>query len=137
MTNSVTTQILTDGPRNVTVKCEGVLDSSDLANTTVLDPAVLFGIDNTGLVKALHLQIKEIMFNIEDLLEVRLFWDATTPKRIEALTGRGTFNYDRVGRLTDNSGPGSTGKILVATEGWSTGKILSFAFTMECVKQQT
>jgi hypothetical protein len=137
MANSFTTQILTDGPRNVTVKCEGVLDTSDLANSTVLDPALLWGIDNTGLIKASHLQIKEVMYNVEDLLEVRLFWDATTPKRIEAFTGRGKFNYDRVGRLTDNSGAGSTGKILVATEGWSAGKILSFAFTMECVKQQT
>ena len=48
MANSVTSQIIIDGPRNTVVKVAGILDTSDLASTVVADPAVLVGIDNTG-----------------------------------------------------------------------------------------
>lgn len=137
MANSYTIQVLVDGPRNTVVKVEGILDTSDLSLITVVDPALLAGIDNTGGVKAKHFRIKEIIHNIEDLLDVRLFWDATTPARIEALTGRGKANYEKFGGLQDNSGAGSTGKILLSTQGWTIGANLSFSLILELVKQQT
>ena len=137
MANSVTTQILVDGPRNTVVKVEGVLDTSDLAYMTVIDPAVQAGIDNTGALKAKHYRIKKILHNVEDGLETRIWWDATAPVRIEALTGRGKLDYEEFGGLQDNSGAGSTGKICLTTEGWATGKVLSFSLTLELVKQQS
>lgn len=137
MANSVNIQTILDGPRNAVVKVEGILDTSDLATTTLVDPALLFGINYTGLVKAAKLRIASITYNVEDLLEVRLAWDATTDVRIEQLTGRGRMCFAHFGGLVDNSDGGATGKILISTEGWSAGKILSFTVVLELLKQQS
>ena len=135
MANSTTTQVIVDGPRNVVVKIEGILDTSDLPSTVICDPSTYFGMDNTGLVKALGLIIDRVQFAIEDTLECRLAWDATTPTRIMELTGRGTEKYERFGGMTNNSGAGRTGKILLLTEGWAAGKILSFTLVLSLKKQ--
>ena len=137
MANSVNTQVVLDGPRNCVVKVEGILDTSDLASQVIIDPATLLGTDNTGGLKALGLRIERITFSVEDFLECRLAWDATTPTRIEELAGRGVAKFERFGGLTNNSGAGRTGKILLSTEGWTTGKTLSFSLILEMVKQGT
>lgn len=137
MANSTTTQILLDGPRNVVVKFEGVLDSGDLASTTVLDPSALQGIDFSGAVKAQNLRIEEIQYSIEDLLSVNLFWDATSPVRIEELVGRGKMKYWNFGGLVNNAGAGRTGKITATTQGASAGQILSFSLIITCIKTAT
>ena len=137
MANSVNYQTIQDGPRNVVVKIEGILDTSDLASTVAVDPSLLAGMDNTGLVKALDLIVDRIQFSVEDTLEVRLAWDATTPTRMVELQGRGTEKYERFGGLYNNSGAGRTGKILISTEGWAAAKILSFTIILTLKKQGT
>ncbi len=134
MANATAIQVLLDGPRNAVVKFTGVLDTSDLASMTVVDPALLGGIDNTGTLKATTLRINKILHNIEDGLSVNLFWDATTPVSIEELTGRANPCYEDFGGLLNNSGAGRTGKITATTEGW-TG-IKSFSLILEMVKAQ-
>ena len=135
MANSVNTQIVLDGSRNCVIKVEGILDTSDLASTVIVDPSTLQGMDNTGTVKALDLIIERIQFSVEDLLECRLAWDATTPQRIVELQGRGTEKYERFGGLTNNSGAGRTGKILLSTQGWAGN--LSFTLLLTLKKQGT
>jgi hypothetical protein len=137
MANSVNTQIIQDGPRNVVVKIEGILDTSDLASTVAVDPAALAGMDNTGSIKALGLIVDRVQFSVEDLLEVRLAWDATTPQRMIELTGRGTEKFERFGGLTNNSGAGRTGKILISTQGWVAAAVLSFTVILTLKKQGT
>lgn len=137
MANSVNTQIIQDGPRNVVVKVEGILDTSDLASTVIVDPAILTGMDNTGTLKALGLIVDRIQFSVEDLLECRLAWDATTPQRMVELAGRGTEKYERFGGLTNNSGAGRTGKILLSTQGWVAAAVLSFTLILTLKKQGT
>lgn len=136
MANAVTVQTLLDGPRNTVIKVVGVLDTSDQALMTLVDPALLCGIDNTGLVKAKHLIINRVVLNIEDALAVYLWWDATADVLIDQFTGRGHQEFQKVGGLWDNSGAGSTGKILLSTQGWTAGT-LSFSLELELVKQQT
>jgi hypothetical protein len=135
MANSVNVQVLQDGPRNCTVKVEGVLDTSDLASQVLIDPAVLGGMDNTDTQKAATVAIQRLVFEVEDGLELRLAWDATTPVRIAQLTGRGTSKFEHFGGLVNNGGAGVTGKVLLSTEGWTTGKILSFTVILELRKQ--
>jgi hypothetical protein len=137
MANSVNIQTILDGPRNVVVKVEGLLDTSDLGSTTLVDPALLTGMDNTLTVKAAKLRIMRMHYNVEDALEVRLVWDATTAVRVEALTGRGKMDFCDFGGLVNNAGAGVTGKLLLSTEGWSAGKLLSFTLVVELVKQQS
>lgn len=144
MANSTSTQILVDGPRNVVVKFEGVLDTSDLSSTTVIDPATLSQIEFTGALPT-RLRIDKIIHNVEDTLSLNLFWDATTPVRIEEITGRGKQEYRDIGGLKNNAGTwsggtftpaaGFTGKITATTQGWAASGVLSFSVTLYCVKQ--
>ena len=137
MANSVNIQIVQDGPRNCVVKVEGILDTSDLASQVLVDPSTLTGMDNTGQLKALDLIVDRIQYAVEDLLEVRLAWDATTPQRMVELSGRGTEKYERFGGLPNNSGAGRTGKILISTQGWVASAILSFTLLITLKKQGT
>jgi hypothetical protein len=137
MANSVNIQTVLDGPRNCVIKVEGILDTSDLARTLLVDPSTLAGMDNTGLVKPLGLIVDRIQYSIEDTLEVRLDWDATTPSRMVELDGRGTEKYERFGGLTNNSGAGRTGKIFMATQGWAAAATISFTLIISLKKQGT
>lgn len=128
-------QILQDGPRNVIVKFEGVLDTSDLASTVVIDPAALSPMDAPNNRLASKLAIKKITYNVEDTLSVNLFWDATTPVRIEEIVGRGKMDFYKSQPLQNNGGAGVTGKITATTQGWTTAAILSFSLIIEMIKQ--
>lgn len=134
MANSTSIQILEDGMRNVVVKFEGVLDTSDLASTVIVDPAALSQIDSFGN-PASQLRIDCVQYNVEDTLSVNLFWDATAPVRIEEFTGRGVQKDYMFGGLTNNAGAGKTGKITATTQGWTTGAVLSFSLIIKMVKQ--
>jgi hypothetical protein len=138
MANSVQTQILEDGDRNVVVKLVGILDTSNVSLTTLLDPATLTSVNTSGLnsQKAETLAIKKVTFDIEDGLAVNLYWDATTDVPIWRFTGRAMANAEFVGFLQNNAGAGKTGKILYDTDGYSSG-VLSFSLLIECIKQWT
>lgn len=131
MANNVTTQILVDGARNVVVKFEGVLDTSDLASTVVVDPAALAGIDNTGSRKATGFRIKKLTYNVKPNLSLNLFWDGATPGRIEELTGVDNTIFEQFDGLTNNA-TSPTGKITATTTGWS--GIATFACVLELTK---
>ena len=133
MANSTSIQILNDGPRNVVLKLDGILDTSDLSSTTVVDPALLSDMDING-VKASKLRINKIVYDVEDLLDVELFWDAATPVRIWNLVGRGKVDVHRTGGISNNA-TNPTGKITMTTQGWTSGAILSYTIILELVKQ--
>ena len=136
MANSTTIQILEDGAAHTVIKLEGVLDTSDVSSTVVVDPAAQSSVDPTGsnYLKATKYKLDKIIHNIEDGLAVNLFWDATTPVRIEELTGRAKVDYRDFGGLQNNAGAtGFTGKVIYTTEGWS--GIKSFSVILYLTKQ--
>jgi hypothetical protein len=133
MANSTTIQTLVDGPRNTILKLDGLLDTSDQASTVIVDPATLSDYNING-VKATKLRINKINFDVEDGLDVELFWDAATPVRIGNLVGRGKVDAWRYGGIVNNA-TSPTGKITLATQGWSSGTILSYTIVLELVKQ--
>lgn len=134
MANSVTTQVLEDGPENVVIRVEGVLDTSDLASTVIVDPANYGDIGPYAGLKASKLRIKQTLFNVADGLSVNLFWDASTPVRVQELVGRGQHNHRPAGGLQNNASS-PTGRITLTTTGWSTGKIMSFVLYLVMGKQ--
>lgn len=134
MANVTSVQTLLDGPRNWVVKVDGVLDTSDLANTTLVDPAVLSA-NLPGQNPYTQLRIDCIDYDVEDALELRLLWDANTPVKIWELTGRGTIEAAKYGGLINNAGAGKSGKILYATQGWAAGLTLSFTALVKGIKQ--
>lgn len=134
MANSTALQTIVDGPRNVVIKYEGVLDTSNLSSSTVVDPALLSDMDING-VKASQLRINKIVYDVEDGLALNLYWDATTPVPIWNLVGRGKIDAWRFGGIPNNAGAGKTGKITADTQGWTSTTTLSFTIILELVKQ--
>ena len=133
MANSTTIQTLVDGPRNTILKLDGLLDTSDQGSTIIADPATLSDYNING-VKATKLRINKINFDVEDGLDVELFWDASSPVRIGNFVGRGKVDAWRYGGIVNNA-TSPTGKITLQTQGWSTGAILSYTIVLELVKQ--
>lgn len=133
MANSTTIQTLVDGPRNVILKLDGLLDTSDQGSTIIVDPATLSDYNING-VKATKLRINKINFDVEDGLDVELFWDAGTPIRIGNFVGRGKVDAWRYGGIVNNA-TSPTGKITLQTQSWSIGTILSYTIVLELVKQ--
>ena len=128
MANVVNTQVLIDGKRNAVVKITGVLDTSNVASTTIIDPANFSGVP-TGF------RIDHLDYSISDPLEVRLQWDAATPIDILPIAGRGKMSFHNFGGLTDNA-TNPTGKINILTTGYTTGTLI-FSVVLEMVKQGT
>src|ERR1022692_1331192 len=135
MSNSLNSQVILDGPRNFKVKIVGILDTSDLASTTIIDPSTMSVMSQNF--QPDRVRIERIVGNVENGLEARLFWDATSPVYIGTFTGHGHDEYEKAGGLPlPNPEPvGTTGKILLTTQGWNTpGDVLSFTLEIECVK---
>lgn len=127
MANSVTIQTIVDGAANTIVKITGVLDTSNLTSTTVLDPATLVPVPT-------QVRIDHVDYSISDQLELRLQWDATTPVDIMPLAGRGRMSFWNFGGLQNNAGAGKTGKILLSTVGYASGTQV-FSLILELRKQ--
>jgi hypothetical protein len=136
MANEFNIQVIQDGTRNLVLKATGVLDTSDLAQQVLIDPALTQGIDNTGKLKAGSFRVQRIIYVVEDGLVANLWWDAATPMRIDDLVKAGHMEYREFGGLPNNAGVGKTGKILIGTQGWATGQILSFSLVMHLLKVQ-
>ncbi len=101
----------------------------------IADPALMWP---TPDVACSQMILDRVTYMVEPLLEVRIWWDATTPVYILDFTGAGhTPDYRRFGGLTNNAGAGKTGRVLLSTQGWTASAILNFTLTLEFVKQGT
>ena len=67
MANAVTVQTLVDGPRNVILKVEGVLDTSNASAVELIDPATLSAIDLHGQLPT-KLRIDKIVYDVSSPL---------------------------------------------------------------------
>jgi hypothetical protein len=135
MANSFLTQVLENGPSNYIVKLTGVLDTSDLAATTAIDPSSFVDNDTgSGVLTATTVRIDHIDYSLTDQIEVQLQWDATTPVVALPVAGRGRMSFWNFGGLQNNAGAGKTGKLLIQTTGWTSGTQV-FSIVLECKKQ--
>jgi hypothetical protein len=136
MANSVQIQTLVDSERNLVVKLVGILDTSNVSLTDLIDPALVASVNATGLnsQKPTKVAIKKVTYDVEDGLAVNLYWDATADVPIWRFVGRGFVMGEHIGFLQNNAGAGVTGKVLYDTDGYSSGS-LSFSLLIECIKQ--
>jgi hypothetical protein len=132
MANSFDVQVLSEGSRNAVIKLTGVLTSSDLPLTTAVDITTLNqgGIGPTPTA----VRIDYIDYSIADQLEVQLLWDATTPKELLPIAGRGRMPFNNFGGLQNNAGAGKNGNIKILTTGYTSGTQV-FSVILELVKQ--
>ena len=136
MANVTSIQTLVDSERNLVVKLVGILDTSDVSLSTLVDPALVAAVNSTGLnpQQPSKVAIKKITYDVEDGLAVNLYWDATTDVPIWRFTGRGFVMAEQFGFLQNNAGTGSNGKVLYDTDGYSSGTV-SFTLLVEFIKQ--
>lgn len=135
MANSFTTQVLEEGPSNYIIKLTAVLDTSNLASTTAIDPTTFVDNDTGyGPLTSTTVRIDHIDYSISDQLEVQLTWDATAPVVALPIAGRGRMSFWNFGGLQNNAGAGKTGKLLISTTGWASGTQV-FSVILECKKQ--
>jgi hypothetical protein len=133
MANSVTTQVIQDGPRNYVLKVNMLLDTADVTITDLITPS---GLSSLGDINGAcsRVSIQRIEYDVEDTLTVNLYWDATADVPIVRLVGRGTFEDERLSGMPNNAGAGITGKVQYDTQGWSASAILAATFTIYAIK---
>lgn len=125
MANSLTTQTIIDGPRNLVIKVTGVLDTSDQGLITVVTPSATFR--SPPFVNLVHID-----YAISDQLEVQLQWQGTPNQVMMPLAGRGRMSFTDFGGLPDNATT-PTGNIQLLTTGWASGTQV-FTLVLEMVK---
>lgn len=112
MVNTVTTQKVIDGERNVVTKTTILGDGSGEETVTqLLDVSTFSGAP--GTVKIIRIQAYLTGFSVS------LLWDATTDVTIIELPADDDINQDFkvFGGLINNSGTGKTGDIMFTTVG--------------------
>lgn len=134
MANVTSIQVLENGGTRYVVKVTGILDTSDVAITDLIDTtAAGFQPSNLGRETApTTVAINRIEYDIEDSLAVNLYWDATADQLATSLVGRGKLKFDPP--MNNNAGAGKTGKLQYSTQGWVASAILSFNVTVYCIK---
>lgn len=133
MANSVTTQVILDGPRNYVLKVSMLLDTSDVSITDLITPS---GLSSLGDINGAcsRVSIERIVYDVEDTLTVNLYWDATADVPIARLVGRGEIDQTKFGGMPNNAGAGITGKVQYDTQGWSASAVLAATFTIHAIK---
>ena len=126
MANVLSTQILVDGERNVVVKITGVLDTSNVSATTVVDPASFTPLPT-------NFRVDRVDYSVDNPLAVRLVWDATADVDILTLFQSGNMKFAKIGGLRNNAGAGVTGKIQLLTQGYTAGT-LTFSVVLTLIK---
>lgn len=126
MANTVTTQTLLDGPRNLVILLTGVLDTSNEARTIKVDVSSYDPVPT-------KVRVDKIQYSIAGALQVLLDWDATTDVTFVVLSGQGEIEACKFGGLQNNAGAGVTGDIYLTTLGYSAGTV-SYTVLLEMTK---
>lgn len=129
-----------DGATQVTLNNAATATNTGLTFTLVagaivaVDPAQLGFMDFANQQRPNQIRIDRILYTVEEGLDVRLLWEATANVYIIDLVKAGHQELKRFGGYQNNAGTGKTGRILLATEGWTTG-VKEFTILLELVKQ--
>lgn len=125
MADTVSTQILLDGPRHAVVKITNLSDGTGESAVAKVTASSLSGAPATVNVERVH-------YNVNGMVAT-LLWDATTDDRMLELSGYGTFDFSHFKGLTNPKSTGYTGNILLTTTGHSAGD--SYSIVLELLKQ--
>lgn len=122
----VTTQIVTDGARNLVVHLTGYSDDGAGENAVTK-------VDVTGLTPPCsRLRLQRINGSVNGG-SVRLLWDGDTPAQFAVLAGGQVEVCHPPGRGLNNEEVGTNGNVLLSTVGFDTGA--GYDLTLEFVKK--
>lgn len=129
MANTVTTQTIHDGDRNLVILLTGLLDTSNEARVIKVDVS-------SYVPACTKVSVERIKYSIASQLTIILDWDADTDVRFAALTGDGELCMGRSGGIVNNAGAGVTGDIYLTTVGWASGS-QAYTILLEMTKRGT
>ena len=119
MADTVTSQIIANGPRYHIVHLTNISDGTGESLVTKVD---ISACDLGNGVFATKASVKEIQWSIQGFTSVRLFWDHTTDNTLAVLAqGNGYSEFGMLGMLNDPGGAGGTGDILLSTAAATSG----------------
>lgn len=130
MADTVTSQTIVNGPRNLIMKFTNESDGTGESAVKKVD-AQSATFANQGVVPGIHLKIARVTFTVSGG-ELRMQWDASSATDIDILAYTGTQDYTFFGGLTNPNAAGATGSILFTTVGFSAGS--SYTVVLEMLK---
>ena len=126
MANVTTVQTIQDGERNLIIAIAGVLDTSNVAKTQLVDVSAL-------VPATARLKLKEAKWSAQQGLSINLYWDATTDVPFLCMSGSDHQCYAAEGHIPNNAGTGVTGDVDYETSGWASG-ILTYSAVLWFIK---
>lgn len=115
MADTVTSQTIINGSRNLVMKFTNVSDGTGENAVKKVDAqSATFAVN--GVVPGIHLTIVKVEYDIK-AMGLRIQWDATSATDALALGGFGTDDFEEFGGLTNPNNAGATGSILFTTTG--------------------
>lgn len=108
MANTITKNVISNGPRNLTIEVHISGDASG--------DETAYSLVDVSAYSAAEVKIMSIQSNLGGFSAV-LRWDATTDvEAIKLLDGASFYDFNSIGGLPNNAGAGKTGDILMATD---------------------
>lgn len=130
MVDSVTSQTILDGPRNLVMNFTNLSDGSGESAVLKVDVSALAaGPNGAPCTSVLIWKVKYDIFG----MSVSILWDATTDVRALILSGYGEQDFSKVSGIPNNAGTGKTGDILFTTNGASAGD--TYSIELHCIKK--
>ena len=119
MADTVTSQVLINGNRNLVMKFTNVSDGTGESAVKKVDAqSATYAVN--GIEPGVHLTIVKIIYNVNGG-EVEMLWEATANTTILNLNGYSTDDYGQMGGLTNPDATGATGSILFTTHTFVAG----------------
>ncbi len=130
MVDSVTSQTILDGPRNLVMNFTNLSDGTGESAVLKVDVSALTaGPNGAPCTSVLIWKVKYDIFG----MSVSILWDATTDVRALILSGYGEQDFSKVSGIPNNAGTGKTGDILFTTNGASAGD--TYSIELHCIKK--
>ena len=122
--DTVTSQTLLDGPRNVVMKFTNVSGGDGESAVTKVDVSALTGAPSRVAVERIHYATSGMAVNI--------LWGADTnvPAFLVPTDQSGSFDFDPFGGLINNAGTGVTGDIKFTTIGHTANDVYTIILEM-------
>lgn len=129
MADTVTSQTIANGPRNLIMKFTNFSDGTGESAVVKVD-ATSTTLGNGGVAPGIHLKIARIAYAVTGGT-VRVQWVATTSTDFWDLSGFGTYDYIAAPMWNPNNS-GATGSISFTTSGFAAGS--SYTIDLEMFK---
>lgn len=128
MADAVTSQTIFQGDKQVIMKFTNISDGTGESGVVKVNVANLAKYQGQSCVAV---QIDRI-YAATNGMEVRMFWEATSPQLIISVPQgvMNTYDFDQFGGIDNNAGTGKTGNITFSTVGHSSGDSYTIILVM-------